>query len=438
MISGLFKTKTADGFLHAKRYLEGLLIDVRRKNMERIDERLENAGYEGLQNFISKSPWDENPVYDFIARRADERLGGRPDTILEIDESAFSKKGEKSVGVARQYNGRLGKQDNCQVGVFSTLNCGDHSALVGTRLFLPEQWIKSPERCISAGVPEPKIRAHTKIDLARELVEQAIAQDIRFACVSFDSFYGRDSNFLQWLDKKSLTYCADLPANALIFLQKPAHDKRPDKMTKAAKRVEELAEQLSKTSSARSVDLREGENGMIRLEVWAQRVWVWPASSEAPLERWLIVTQDKKRGLKYSLSNAPRDTPINRLAGWQRGRFYIERTFQDGKSHIGMGQYQARGWRAWHHHMALVALALLFMMEQRLLLNEAAPLLSCADIVELLDWHLTSYRSQQDVIKAIEDRHERRARNALNAQNRARRNAGMPELAQMNPKKIPK
>ena len=140
----------------------------------------------------------------------------------------------------------------------------------------------------------------------------------------------------------------------------------------------------------------------------------------------------------YSISNAPEDTPIERLASWQRGRYFVERTFQDGKSHAGMAQYQGRGWNAWRHHMALVALALLFMMEQRLLLSQAAPLLSASDLVELLDWHLTSYRSKKDVIEAIENRHRQRELNALNAQNRARRRIGLPALVRMAPKKIPK
>lgn len=438
MISGLFKTKTADGYKYARRYLEGLLTETPRKNMERIDERLEGGDYESMQNFISSSPWDEMRVYEFVARRADERLGGRPETILTIDESGFSKKGKMSVGVARQYNGRLGKQDNCQVGVFSTLNCGDHSALVGSRLFLPQQWVEDRDRCLKAGVPEEKIVAHTKIDLARELVDQAQEHKMRFTCVSFDAFYGRDSGFLRWLDEKELIYCGDLPADTLMFDKRPLCAKRPEKMRQAAGRVDDLAERFSADLNPTSIPLREGENGLVQFDVWAVRVWVWPAAAQEPLERWLIVSRDEKRGLKYSISNAPGDTPIERLASWQRGRYFVERTFQDGKSHAGMAQYQARGWNAWRHHMALVALALLFMMEQRLLLSQTAPLLSASDLVELLDWHLTSYRSKKDVIEAIENRHRQRELNALNAQNRARRRIGLPALVRMAPKKIPK
>ena len=144
---------------HARRYLSGLVSGAARKNMERINERVgsgEESDYQGMQHFLSASPWEERKVYDFIAQEADGRLGGRA-----------------LAGVARQHNGRLGKQDNCQVGVFSVLNCGAHSVLVGGRLFLPEEWAKDRERCLKVRVPEERIEFRTKIGLARELIEQA-------------------------------------------------------------------------------------------------------------------------------------------------------------------------------------------------------------------------------------------------------------------------
>ena len=139
-----------------------------------------------------------------------------------------------------------------------------------------------------------------------------------------------------------------------------------------------------------------------------------------------------------SLSNAPSDTPLQRLAKWQGGRYFVERTFQDGKSHVGMGQYQARGWKAWNHHMAMVSLALFFMMDQRLLLKESAPLLSAGDIVELLDWHLARKPTQAETVAAIEARHRQRERNALSAQLRTRELAGLPEIKKMQFSTIPK
>ena len=438
--AGLFTTKRSNESEHARRYLGGLVSATGRKNMERINERLgpeEESDYEGMQHFLSGSPWEDRKVYDFIAAEADGRLGGRPDSLLIIDESGFTKKGSASVGVARQHNGRLGKQDNCQVGVFSVLNCGSYGVPVGARLFLPDEWVEDPQRCLKAGVPEEQIKARTKIELARELVEQAVEQKIRFACVGIDAFYGRDSGLLEWLNDSGLFYCADVPANALVFEKHPKDSKRPKRMSEAAERIDKVAVKLSR-KKGKLIDLREGENGLLRAELWCKRVWVWPAGREEPRECWMIVRRTGEGTLKTSLSNAPADTTLKRLATWQGGRFFVERTFQDGKSHVGMAQYQARGWRAWHHHMAMVSLALLFMMDQRLLLATNAPLLSAGDIVDLLDWHLVRPRTEAETIAVIKARHSQRERNALAAQNRSRERSGLPKIRKMRRHTLPK
>ena len=375
----------------------------------------------------------------FVAEQADGRLGGRPDSVLIVDESAHSKKGRASVGVARQHNGRLGKQDNCQVGVHSVLNCGVHNALIGSKLFLPDEWVNDPERCKKAGVPEAEIKKRTKIELAKELIEQALEQEVRFACVAMDALYGRDSSLLEWLDEQALTYCAEVPANTQVFDQKPECEKRPKKIREETIRVDKLAEQVIEQQPATEVDLREGENGMIRVEVWVKKVWVWPKGRQSPRKSQLLIRRNSDGSLKLSLSNADMEqTSLSRLAQWQGARFFVEKTFQDGKSHVGMGQYQARGWLAWHHHMALVALALLFMTEQRMLLAESAPLLSAADVVELLDWHLAKKPTHAQSVAAIEARHRQRERNALAAQNRARDRLDLPPLKKMKPGYLPK
>jgi SRSO17 transposase len=439
-VPGMFKTKNRDASHHARRYLSGLVSGSDRKNMSRMDEHLapdKESDYEAMQHFISSSPWEEGKVWDFTAKQANQRLGNRPDSCLIIDESAFSKKGTKSVGVGRQHNGRLGKQDNCQVGVFSALNCNTFSALVGARLFLTKEWIDDPERCRSSGVPQDEIKERTKIDLARELVEQALEQGLQFACVGVDAFYGRDSGLLEWLDSKGLTYCADIPNNTLVFEEKPAGETRPKGISKVAIRVDELAKRYAKKKGT-FITVREGENGQVRSAFWMKRVWVWPAEREAPRECWIVVRRMSDGKLKISLCNAPAGTAMDRMAKWQASRYFVERTFQDAKSHAGMAQYEARGWKAWHHHMAMVGLAMLFMMEQRLLLAEAAPMLSVRDIVELLDWHLARPRTQEEALAAVAKRHELRERQALAAQRLARERAGLPEIRKMTRPILPK
>jgi len=426
-----FHTKSADAADLAKRYLTGLLTEVPRKNMERIDERADAPGapgadnYQRLQQFISDSPWDEDRLYREITVRANARLGGRPDTLLIIDESAHAKKGPGSAGAARQWNGRLGKQDNCQVGVHGVLHCGEHSALIGTRLYLPEEWTDDEARCRRAGVPEERRQCGplTKIDLAGELIAQALADGAQFACVAFDALYGRDSVLRRALTEQGLVYCADIPLSTRVFIERPLMERRPAKITPATLSVEERAvRRMADTARpARTITLREGENGLVESKVWSCRVWEWPEGGAAPEELWLIIREDSRGQRKYSLSNAPADTPLNRLARWQAGRFYVERVFQDAKSHCGMSQYQARGWRAWHHHMALVSLALLFLMEERLLNPMEYPLLSAADIVELLDWALAVRPTEEQMHQRIQRRHGQRSANGKSASARQRK-----------------
>lgn len=435
--AGCFQTKSPDAVLLAKQYLSGLLTQVSRKNMERIDERIAAPGppeadnYQRLQQFISDSPWDEDQLYREITIRANARLGGRADTLLIIDESAHAKKGPGSVGAARQWNGRLGKQDNCQVGVHSILHCGVHSALIGTRLYLPEEWAADEARSHKAGVPEDRRQCGvlTKIDLAGELIAQALADGAQFACVAFDALYGRDSVLRRALTEQSIIYCADVPSSTRIFTGKPLTETRPDKIKPVTLSVEEHAARLiaDPARPARTIPLREGENGIVQSQVWSCRVWEWPEAEAAPEELWLIIRRDSRGELKYSLSNAPSGTPLAQLARWQAGRFYIERVFQDAKSHCGMSQYQARGWRAWHHHMALVSLALLFLMEERLLNPMEYALLSAADIVEMLNWALVKQPTEEQMHQRIQRRHAQWAANGARASARQRKED--PELS---------
>ena len=426
--SGLFKTKTNDGAEYAQLYVNGLLTQVARKNRERINEHLDAGEYENVQQFLSSSPWEESPVYERIASRANARLGDRPDTCLIIDESAHSKKGRASVGVARQYNGRLGKQDNCQVGVYSALNCGTHTAIIGSKLYLPEEWVQDRERALKAGVPEHEIKERSKLDLARELIDQALEQKVQFACIVLDAFYGRDSHLLEFLDERNLTYCAEVPANTNVFTERPTVKTRPDKIKEHTRRVGELAAQAAGDAKrpATKVSLREGENGLLQAQAWAQRIWVWPAHQAQPKEQWLLIRKMSEGELKTSLSNAALTTSVQRLAKWQAGRFHVERAFQDAKSHLGMGQYQSRGWRAWHHHMSLVAMAQLFVMEERMMqASTELSLLSTRDVVELLDYCLTKPRTAAQVMSRLRTRHQQRQRNAESARRRKRKELGL-------------
>jgi SRSO17 transposase len=173
-----FVTRTRNVVAQSKKYLFGL-IQSEKRNMERMAEVVPDSDDQVYQHFISNSPWSHRAVMDQVACDVDAALGDCEDCFLVVDESAIGKKGKKSVGVARQWNGRLGKVDNCQVGVFMALGCGDEATLIDERLYLPKEWANDPKRCEQAQIPEKERIFHTKAELALEMIRHAHRQGLR-------------------------------------------------------------------------------------------------------------------------------------------------------------------------------------------------------------------------------------------------------------------
>jgi SRSO17 transposase len=388
--------------------------------MERMAEAVPHSDDQALQHFLTNSGWDEQLVIDKIADDANQLIGGKKDSCLILDESGIPKKGIKSVGVGRQWCGQLGKVENCQVGVFSVLGFKDHAVPIGNRLFLTEAWINDEKRCIEAGIPQEHIEFHRKHDLALQLVIQARLQGVDFSWVGADSLYGEDPSFLRSLDQMHEIFMVDVHKDQRIYLEDPDPIVPPPKSNKGrnpsipkaqstAIRVDKWAAQQPEENWQR-IHVRDTTKGKLLVDILHKRVWLWDGE-EPHAHCWhLIVRREvKNKKTKYSLSNAPEDTPLKRLAFMQAQRYWIERTFQDAKNQCGLGEYQARKWRSWHHHMAMVMMAMLFMLEQRLLYKEQYPLLSCFDIVSILSFILPHRATtKQEVIRQLEIRHERR------------------------------
>ena len=389
--------------------------------MERMAEVVPDSDSQVLQNFLTHSSWDHREVMDKVARSANDSLGGEEGTGLYIDESCFAKKGKHSVGVARQWNGRLGKTDNCQVGVFGALGKGRHVSLVDARLYLPQVWTSDPKRCAKAGIPHQERVHKTKPDLAMEIVEQARSNGGRFEWVGMDAVYGSSLKLLQGLDAKGETFIADVRKNRYIYLEDPAPyvpDSTPGKgrprcrLCSNQKPVEVGAWVADQPDSAwKRTTLRDGERGPLTVELLHARVWIWDNKSTIAHQWHLICRREvgAPKTIKYSLSNAPLDVSLSRLGRMQAQRFWVERAFQDAKSHMGLGHYQARKWLSWHRHMALVMMAQQFMLEERMINAETYPLLSCYDIQIMLCHTLPARHMDQQTIKALmKERHRRR------------------------------
>ena len=431
-----FIVRGHDVIHHARHYLSGLLGTRRRKNIECIRSDVADSDYEGMQQFVSDSPWDHTAVMDQIAREAEATLGGTADTGLYVDETSCVKKGEASVGVQRQYCGRLGKVENCQVGVFLSLGRGVRAALVDFRLFLPKAWANDAKRCDKAKVPEAHRVHRTKPELALEMVAAARARGSTHRWVGGDAAYGSNHAFTNALEDMGETFLMDVACKLRVWENDPGprlpppkpgrkgHPRKRDQAvpsTAKAVRVDVLTIRNFATA-AREVTIRDATKGPLHAKVWVRPVWVWDGKSAAARQRLLIVRQEADGTFKYALSNAAADTPWERLAFMQAQRFWIERCFQDAKSELGMAQYEVRGWRGWHHHMTLVCLAMLFLLQERCLAKQHTPLLSARDIVELLAIYLPRRpRNEAEVLRQMRRRHAARQRDLDNRRRRLRR-----------------
>jgi SRSO17 transposase len=405
----------------AQQYLCGL-IQADKRNMERMAEAVPDSDEQVLQNFLTHSAWKYRGVMNQVARNADACVGADVGAGLYLDESAFQKKGDKSVGVARQWNGRLGKQENSQVGVFGALGQGDRVSLIDARLYLPQEWTQDRQRCDEAGIPKAEQMHRTKLELALEIVRHARALGLRFEWVGMDGLYGQSLALLESLQSQGETFMAEIHSDRHIYLTDPApylppqeggHG-RPRRLYHSDAKAIEVRKWVKTQAESDWVrkTLRSTTKGKLVVEVLHRKVWLWDKHSPTAHCWHLIVRREinSPGTLKYSLSNAADQASTAKLTKMQAQRFWIERAFQDAKSHVGMAQYQARQWQSWHRHMALVMMATQFMLEARLSHADTHPLLSCYDLQVLLATTLPDRRfdSQEEVMRQMQIRHEKR------------------------------
>lgn len=397
--------------------------------MEHMAEIVPDTDSQSLQHFISESDWDEREVLNQVAKEADAQLGGKEDSCLIVDESGFAKKGTKSVGVSRQWNGNKGKVDNSQVVVFIALNCGDRATLIDEQLYLPEVWTDDKQRCLDAGIPEDKIIFKQKQEQALEMIYQAKNNGIRYNWVGCDGFYGEDPAFIRMLDFQNEIFMADVHKDQRIYLEdpKPVVPQRKSKRGKApsrlkaqtqAIRVDEFV-QHQPSNAWQKVKIRDSSKGIVWAEILHQQVWLWDGEEEKAHNWHLIIRREinSPKTIKYSLSNADRETSQERLAFMQGQRYWVEDSIKNGKQSCGLSDYQVRKWRGFHHHMALSLMVMLFMLEERQKHEIEKPLLSYSDIRILLS-HFLPRRdvTTDEVMRQMDVRHRKRQSSIDSAQ----------------------
>jgi SRSO17 transposase len=399
-----FRSKTHDASEYALHYVSGLLRMKAKRNMAEIGRKT-GVTPQNVQHFMSNSPWSGptlvTDLQDEIKRHAAFQSGA----VLAVDESADEKAGEHSAGASRQHNGRLGKVEMSQVGVFLSLITPRVNTWIDGELFLAERWFTPAyaERRERVGLPKERT-FKTKPELAWQMIQRAQANGVPFEAVVMDDLYGRNVALRQRLHQAGFEYYGDVPANTLVYLDKPQvvypltkRGKRSKKPRIVAKQRVEVRSLLHDASLERAViTLRPSERGMLRAEFARRRVWM--VYQGQPRQEWLLIRQDEKR-VTYVLSNAAPDTPLETMAWRKTHRYFIERSNQDAKSELGWDEFQALKYRAWEHQLALTILASWFIAETRLdwmtryerdpqLLAryevEILPLLSVGNVRELL------------------------------------------------------
>jgi SRSO17 transposase len=360
-------------------YCVGLMLPGERKSVEPMAAKTApartSAQHQSLLHFVGVAGWSDAKVLTKICdmvRPEIERHG--PMEAWIIDDTGFPKQGSHSVGVARQYCGQLGKKDNCQVAV--SLSIANHHASlpVAYRLYLPQEWAQDSERRRKAGVPED-ICFMTKPEIALEQLRWACEVDLPRGVVLVDSAYGSDGKFRTGVTALGLTYVAGIQAQTLVWLPgssrkptraRPPKNRRRDEVNLVS--VKELALGLSK-KAWRTIKWREGSAEWLSSRFARIRVYVGHRHQppEYRSEEWLLIEwpEGEDEPTNYWLSTLPEDISFHRLVDITKLRWRIERDYQDLKQEVGLGHYEGRGWRGFHHHATLCIAAYGFLISER-------------------------------------------------------------------------
>lgn len=350
---------------YSRIYLAGLLSDLAHKNAEAIAYR-HDLDRQTLQAFVGSSPWDYRPLIDELNRQVARDLGA-PDAVLVFDPSAFPKKGEASVGVKRQWCGRNGKVDNCQVGIYLGYVTDVEHVLVDFRLYLPEEWAKDRGRRKRSGVPK-EITYQTRHALALEMLDRR-GGVLPHGWIAGDDEMGRPAWFRKALAARGERYLLAVPSNTSVRdleAELPPYGGKGRPPKPPFQSVRAWCEALPASEWGRVV-VRDAEKGPLEVEIVARRVESKVERKIVGFEETLVVVRYLDGGKKkhdYHLSNAARETPLAELARVAKAEHRIEECFKRSKSEAGLGSYQVRNWSGWHHHQALSLIATWFLVKE--------------------------------------------------------------------------
>ncbi len=344
---------------NSSRYVRGLLADkISRKNCWQLAEALGLARPKPFERLLNEGYWEADEISQRTREIIKEQLGFMPGVGV-IDESGFVKKGEASAGVARQYCGRLGKVENCQVGVFLGYVSPQGHAFLDRRLYLPKAWCEDKERLQAARIPEAAHDFKTKPQIALELLERSWSEGNSMQWVVADTTYGNSPGLRQAIAASGRYYVMELGAQHQLLYQ--------------GQRLSLKAISATLRSEDWVVLSRLGEKGLLT-ELWASRRIIMPNDDSG--EQWLLVRRSlaDTDDLGFYLCNAPADGNLTDMVSVAWARHDIEQLLQEAKDQLGMADYEVRSWHGWHRHMTLVMLAHTFLALKRAQQREKKPL----------------------------------------------------------------
>jgi len=373
---GCFRTATRDASPYAQPYVSALLRMESQRTFTNIGRQVGMPG-QNIQHFMTNSPWSAadvlRQVRQEIAARTELQRGG----VRVLDESPVKKAGTKTAGAARQWKGRIGHVDSSQVGTFLAYANGPVWTWIDGELFLPEHWF-GPELADERkrlGIP-PDRTFQTKVELGWQMIRRVQAEGLPFEAVGCDELYGRSGWLRARLDEARIVYLANVPADVRGYLEPPRLEvpetppghigprfKRP-RVQAAGPALEARALAARPETAWQRIRVRPVERGELADDFAAWRVWT--IRDDAVAQEWLLVRRTSQGKCSYTLSNAPPDTPLARLAALRCQRYWVERANQDAKSEAGWDELPAQKYRAWEHHLALTILATWFVAETKL------------------------------------------------------------------------
>jgi SRSO17 transposase len=374
----------ADRVVPLHDYCTGLLLPGERKSVEPMAALTAPARtapqHQSLLHFVANAPWSDEALLAKIRHIVLPRIEafGAIEASI-IDDTGFPKKGKHSVGVARQYCGQLGKQDNCQAVVSLSLANHHASLPIAHRLYLPEDWANDPDRRAKAKVPEDVV-FKTKPRIALDQLKAAHAAAIPLGTVLADAGYGNGSEFREGVTALSLAYVMGVQSNMLLWKADavlPVQGLDGQEPSRPQLRAEQVpAKELALSQPAKAWQTTTWREGGDAFTSRFARLRVRPVTqAEQPIEEWLLIEwpEDEGEPMKYWLSTLPADISFEALVDRAKLRWRIERDYQDLKQEVGLGHYEGRGWRGLHHHITLCIAAYGFLIAERAIFPPSGP-----------------------------------------------------------------